>query len=36
MMTQEEKWNKNYLDVKAFIDANHRNPSRHERSGDFL
>ena len=28
-MTQEEKWHKNYQDVKAFIDANHRNPSRH-------
>ena len=28
-MTQDEKWMKNYEDVVGFIEANHRNPSRH-------
>ena len=28
-MTQDGKWQKNYEAVKEFIDANHRNPSRH-------
>lgn len=29
-MTQEEKWNKNYQEVKDFIEKNHRNPSKYE------
>lgn len=28
-MTQDELWLKKYQDVKAFIEAHHRNPSRH-------
>jgi hypothetical protein len=28
-MTQEERWNIRYNEVKAFIEANHRNPSKH-------
>lgn len=28
-MTQEEKWMRRYEEVKGFIEANHRNPSRH-------
>ena len=28
-MTQEERWLKQYEEVKGFIEANHRNPSRH-------
>ena len=28
-MTQDERWNKRYQDVKAFIESNHRNPSKH-------
>lgn len=28
-MTQEERWNKRYLDVMEFMEKNHRNPSRH-------
>ena len=28
-MTQEERWLKQYEKVKGFIEANHRNPSRH-------
>ena len=28
-MTQEERWNIRYNEVKAFIETNHRNPSRH-------
>ena len=28
-MTQEESWNIRYNEVKAFIETNHRNPSRH-------
>ena len=28
-MTQEERWNKRYEEVKDFIVKNHRNPSRH-------
>ena len=28
-MTQDEKWHNNFQAVKEFIDANHRNPSRH-------
>ena len=28
-MTQEEKWNIRYNEVIAFIESNHRNPSRH-------
>jgi len=28
-MTQEERWNIRYQEVMAFIESNHRNPSRH-------
>lgn len=28
-MTQDEKWNEHYNEVKDFIEENHRNPSRH-------
>lgn len=28
-MTQEEKWNLRFQEVKDFIETNHRNPSRH-------
>ena len=28
-MTQEEKWNLRFQEVKGFIETNHRNPSRH-------
>jgi hypothetical protein len=28
-MTQDEKWMARYMDVKDFIETNHRNPSRH-------
>ena len=28
-MTQEALWLKKYQEVKAFIETNHRNPSRH-------
>lgn len=28
-MTQEEKWISRYNEVKAFIEENHRNPSKH-------
>ena len=28
-MTQNEKWQKRYNEVKRFIETNHRNPSRH-------
>ena len=28
-MTQEERWNMQYLEVIAFIENNKRNPSRH-------
>lgn len=28
-MTQDELWLKKYREVKAFIESNHRNPSRH-------
>ena len=29
VMTQEEKWQAKYDEVKAFIEANKRNPSKH-------
>ena len=29
MMTQEEKWNIRYQEVVDFVEANHRNPSKH-------
>ena len=29
MITQEERWQKKYQEVKDFIRTNHRNPSRH-------
>ena len=28
-MTQEERWQKRYEEVKGFIETNHRNPSKH-------
>lgn len=28
-MTQDERWMMRYCEVKTFIEANHRNPSRH-------
>ena len=28
-MTQDERWQKRYDEVKEFIETNHRNPSRH-------
>ena len=28
-MTQEERWQMRYDEVKSFIETNHRNPSRH-------
>lgn len=28
-MTQEEKWQARYEEVVAFIETNHRNPSKH-------
>ena len=28
-MTQEEKWKARYKEVVSFIEANHRNPSKH-------
>ena len=28
-MTQDERWIKRYEEVMAFIESNHRNPSRH-------
>lgn len=28
-MTQDEKWNLKFQEVKDFIDINHRNPSKH-------
>lgn len=28
-MTQDEKWTAKYEEVVGFIEANHRNPSRH-------
>lgn len=29
-MTQDEKWNIKYQEVKNFIEMNNRNPSRHD------
>ena len=28
-MTQEERWQIRYIEVVGFIEANHRNPSKH-------
>ena len=28
-MTQEERWQEKYNEVKGFIEKNHRNPSKH-------
>ena len=28
-MTQDEKWNARYNEVRDYIETNHRNPSRH-------
>ena len=30
VMTQDERWQKRYEEVKAFIETNHRNPSKHD------
>ena len=36
-MTQEERWQKRYEEVKAFIEVNKRNPSKHRiEEHDFL
>lgn len=37
-MTQDEKWIMRYNEVKAFIETNHRNPSKHdeEERGKYL
>ena len=29
MMKQDERWNLRYQEVMAFIESNHRNPSKH-------
>ena len=29
-MTQDERWQMRYKEVVSFIEANHRNPSRHK------
>ena len=29
VMTQEERWQKRYEEVKAFVEINKRNPSKH-------
>ena len=29
VMTQDEKWKARYCEVVAFIETNHRNPSKH-------
>lgn len=29
MITQDERWNKRYEEVKGFIEENKRNPSKH-------
>lgn len=29
-MTQDERWLAKYNEVKAFIESNHRNPSKHD------
>ena len=28
-MTQDERWKERYNEVKSFIEANHRNPSKY-------
>ena len=37
-MTQNERWNKRYNEVKSFIETNKRNPSKHddEERGRYL
>ena len=37
-MTQDEKWNARYQEVRKFIETNHRNPSKHdeEEKGKYL
>ena len=37
-MTQDERWNVRYQEVMAFIEANKRNPSKHdeEERGKYL
>ena len=37
-MTQYERWQAKYDEVKTFIEANHRNPSKHdaEERGQYL
>lgn len=29
-MTQDERWLVRYIEVKSFIETNHRNPSKHD------
>lgn len=29
-MTQDERWNIKYIEVKTFIETNHRNPSKYD------
>ena len=31
-MTREERWNLRYQEVMAFIETNHRNPSKHRKA----
>ena len=37
-MTQDERWLAKYIEVKSFIEKNHRNPSKHddEERGQYL
>ena len=35
-MTQDERWMERYTEVKAFIESNHRNPSRHRIEGHLM
>lgn len=34
-MTQDERWLERYTEMKAFIESNHRNPSRHSSEERF-
>lgn len=35
-MTQDERWLERYTEVKAFIESNHRNPSRYNPEERFM
>ena len=35
-MTKDEMWLRTYQEVKAFIETNHRNPSRHNHEDYFM